>query len=72
MNKEKNCALIIFLQYCISLHMKFFLKEVYGTQYYVERGSTFSRKKEDKEIEERYDKCQPFLLYVLYNTECEK
>ena len=41
-------------------------------QYYVERGSTFSRKKEDKEIEERYDKCQPFLLYVLYNTECEK
>ena len=52
--------------------MKFFLKEVYGTQYYVERGSTFSRKKEDKEIEEKYDKCQPFLLYVLYNTECEK
>ena len=31
----------------------------------------FDVKKEDKEIEEKYDKCQPFLLYVLYNTECE-
>lgn len=32
----------------------------------------FHVKKEDKEIEEKYYKCQPFLLYVLYNTECEK
>ena len=32
----------------------------------------FHVKKEDKEMEVKYDKCQPFLLYVLHNTECEK
>ena len=72
MNKEKLCLdniseVLYFFTYEI-----FWFKEVYGIQYYVERASTISRKKEDKEIEEKYDKCQPFLLYVLYNTECEK
>ena len=70
MNKV-YCVLIIFYSYSTPKNKTCISRESCGIKYYVER-ATISRKKEDKEIEEKYDKCQPFLLYVLHNIGCEK
>ena len=72
MNKEKLCL------DNISAVLYFFTYQIFGLRRFMvhcimwNELQPFHVKKEDKEIEEKYDKCQPFLLYVLYNTECEK